>query len=62
MLGEDEAWLQEISMEKEPEDDRLRIWDVDDDHQVTAFTEFGVECLKELVEEHKRQAPDRLRE
>lgn len=62
MLGEDEAWLEEIAMEMEPEDGRLWIWDLDDDHQVTAFTPFGVECLKELVEEYKRQDAVRPRE
>ena len=56
MLGEDEAWLEEIAMEMEPEDGRLYVCDLDDDVAVTAFTPFGIENLKELVEEHKRQA------
>jgi hypothetical protein len=30
-----------------------------EDEAVTAFTPFGVENLKELVEEHKRQAATR---
>ena len=62
MLGEDEAWLEEIALEMEPEDGRIWIWDVDDDHQVTAFTSFGFECLKELIEIHKEQRPLRSRE
>jgi hypothetical protein len=62
MLGEDEAWLQEISKKMEPKDGRLSIWDVDDDHQMTAFTPFGVGRLKERVEESKRQAAVRPRE
>lgn len=37
----------------EPEDGRLYICDVDDDSSITAFTPFGVESLKELVEIHK---------
>ena len=53
MLGEDEAWLEEIALEMEPEDGRLYICDVDDDSSITAFTPFGVESLKELVEIHK---------
>lgn len=53
MLGEDEAWLEEIALEMEPEDGRLYICDVDDDISVTAFTPFGVESLKELIEIHK---------
>lgn len=59
MLGEDEAWLEEIALELEPEDGRLYVCDLDDDDLVTAFTPFGVENLKELVEEYKRQAADR---
>lgn len=62
MLGEDEAWLQEISLELEPEDGRLYVCELDDDDVVTAFTSFGVENLKELVAEYKRQAADRRRE
>ena len=53
LLGEDEAWLEEIAMEMEPDDGRLYICDIDDEINVTAFTPFGVECLKELVEIHK---------
>ena len=45
----------------EPEDGRIWIWDVDDDRQVTAFTPFGVECLKELIEIHKDLRPPRSR-
>lgn len=62
MLGEDETWLQEIALELEPEDGRLYVCDLDDDDVVTAFTPFGVENLKALVAEHKRQAADRRRE
>jgi hypothetical protein len=62
MLGEDEAWLEEIALELDPEDGRLYVCDLDDDVVVTAFTPFGVERLKELVEEYKRQAADRRRE
>lgn len=46
----------------EPEDGCLSIYDLDDDIQVTAFTPFGVECLKELIEIHKDQQPTGPRE
>jgi hypothetical protein len=46
----------------EPEDGRLYICDIDDDVQVTAFTPFGVECLKELLAEVKAQKAARSRE
>jgi len=62
MLGEDEAWLEEIALELEPEDGRLYVCDLDDDVVVTAFTPFRVEKLKELIEEYKRQAAHRRHE
>jgi hypothetical protein len=55
MLGEDEAWLEEIALEMEPEDGRLAVWGTDDDIATTAFTLRGIECLKELIEEHNAQ-------
>lgn len=45
-LGEDEAWLEEIALELEPEDGRLYVCDLHDEVVVTAFTSFGVERLK----------------
>src|SRR5258708_22631985 len=62
MLDEDEALLEEIALDMEPEDGRLYICDIDDDVQVTAFTPFGVECLKELLAEVKAQKAARSRE
>ena len=59
MLGEDEAVLEELALDMEPEDGRLFICDVDDDINVTAFTPFGLECLKELLAEFKSQKASR---
>ena len=54
MLGEDEALLEDIAlMNMDPEDGRLFIVDLDDDVSTTAFTEFGVETLKELLADLK---------
>jgi hypothetical protein len=61
MLGQDEAWLEGIVLELEPEDGRLYVGDLDDDDVVTAFTPFGVENLEQLVEDYKRQAAVRRR-
>jgi hypothetical protein len=52
MLGEDEALLDEIATNMEPEDGCLWIHDVDE-REVIAFTSFGIECLKELIQVHK---------
>jgi hypothetical protein len=53
MLGEDEALLDEIATNMEPEDGCLWVHDVND-REVIAFTPFGIECLKELIQVHKQ--------
>ncbi len=52
MLGEDEEWLHELSITMDPEDGRLYVWGVDDDG-ITAFTEYGIKCLKEIIAEER---------
>jgi len=49
MLREDEDRLHEISIEMEPEDGVIRVYGIDDDG-ITAFTDFGVENLRELLQ------------
>jgi hypothetical protein len=48
MLGEDEDWLHELSIDMFPEDGCLRVYGVGEDG-VTAFTEHGIECLKQII-------------
>jgi len=50
MLGEDEEWLDEISIQLE--DGRLRVLGLGD-AATTAFSPFGVDNLAELVQIHK---------
>ncbi len=52
MLGEDEEWLFEVAEEMDPEDGRLWVVGVGEDG-VMAFTDDGIENLKELVAIHK---------
>ena len=52
MLGEDVDWLSDIAVEMEPKDGCLAVYDVND-QGTTAFTHFGIENLKELIEIHK---------
>ncbi len=59
MLGEDQAWLEQIARGMMPEDGCLDVWDIDDDIAVTAFTPDGVEHLKQLVEIHKDRCQNR---
>ena len=52
MLGEDETWLREISTSMDPEEGHLWVVGVDDD-QTPAFTEYGIECLKQIIIEER---------
>src|ERR1700712_64900 len=53
MLGEDEEWLFEVAEEMDPEDGQLRVVGVGEDG-VMAFTDDGIENLKELIAIHKK--------
>ena len=59
MLGEDEDLLQEISIDMDPEDGRLTVLGPAEE-AITAFTQYGVDNLTELVEMVKAD-PDLLR-
>jgi hypothetical protein len=52
MLGEDETLLHEIATNMEPEDGCLWVHDVEE-RETVAFTPFGIESLKELIEVHE---------
>lgn len=54
LLGEDEDWLHEISISMMPEDGLVAVYGTGDDY-TPAFTEQGVETLRELVEIHKAE-------
>jgi hypothetical protein len=58
MLGEDEDWLHEISIEMEPEDGIISVCGLGEDH-TPAFTDFGIENLRQLVDIYKTE---RMRE
>jgi hypothetical protein len=59
MLGEDENWLHEICTEMDPEDGRLTVLGPGEE-ATTAFTDFGVDNLTELVKIYKAD-PELLR-
>jgi hypothetical protein len=48
MLGEDVEWLHELQIDMEPEDGCLWVHGVGEDG-VPAFTEHGIEHLKEII-------------
>lgn len=58
MLGEDEDWLSDVANEMDQEDGLIWVYGPGDDG-VMAFTDFGIETLRELVEIYKA-SPGRL--
>jgi hypothetical protein len=48
LLGEDEDWLHELSIDMFPEDGRLHVYGVGEDG-ITAFTKDGIENLKQTI-------------
>lgn len=53
MLGEDEGWLHELSINMFPEHGCLWVLGVGDE-ETTAFTEGGIEHLREAIDEVQR--------
>jgi hypothetical protein len=58
MLGEDEDWLYELSIDMFLEDGCLRVYGIGEDG-VTAFTRDGIECLQQIIADERaaRRAP-----
>ena len=52
MLGEDEDWLWDVAVDMDQEDGLIWVYGPGDDG-VMAFTDFGIETLREFVEIHK---------
>jgi hypothetical protein len=48
IIGEDEEWLEELSIFMEPEDGRLYVSGMHDE-TITAFTNFGIENLRDII-------------
>src|SRR5690242_9958590 len=62
LLGEDEDWLHELSIDIFPEDGRLWVYGVGGDG-VTAFAEGGIENLRQIIlnERTAGRAPPRIK-
>ena len=52
MLGEDEDWLHDLSIDMFPEDGCLRVYGVGEDG-VIAFTRDGIECLQQIIADER---------
>jgi hypothetical protein len=62
ILGEDIDLIDDISIDMEPEDERLTIWGVGEDHAV-GFTDFGLDSLQDFIRERRaneKRAEERL--
>jgi hypothetical protein len=52
MLGEDEDWLHELSIDMFAEDGCLWVYGVGEDG-VPAFTQYGIECLQQIIADER---------
>ena len=52
LLGEDEDWLHDLAIDMFPEDGCLHVYGVGEDG-VTAFTEDGIECLRQIIADER---------
>lgn len=55
LLGEDEDWLHDISIEMEPEDGCISVHGPGDEY-TPAFTDLGIENLRQLIDIHRQDA------
>ena len=62
LLGEDEDWLLELSIDMFPEDGCLWVYGVGEDG-VTAFTEDGIENLRQIIVDERTagRAPPQIK-
>jgi hypothetical protein len=53
LLGEDEDWLHELSISMFPEDGCLHVYGIGDGG-LTAFTQYGIDCLiKQIIDDER---------
>ena len=62
LLGEDEDWLHDLSIDMFPEDGCLWVYGVGEDG-VPAFTEYGIESLRQIIADERAagRAPPQVR-
>ncbi len=52
-LGEDADWLADIAIDMEPEDGLIWVYDPEHPDGTMAFSQFGIESLRNLIEIHR---------
>ncbi len=53
MLGVGEDLIDELSLGMDPEDGHLWVYGPGDE-QTEAFTDYGIECLRQLIEDRRK--------
>lgn len=53
-LGEDEDWLADIAIDLQPEDGLIWVYDPEHEGGTMAFSDFGIESLRNLIDIHRR--------
>ena len=53
-LGEDESWLADLAVGMEPEDGLIWVYSPEHPDGVIAFSDFGVENLRDLISRHRQ--------
>jgi hypothetical protein len=61
LLGEDEDWLHDLSINMFPEDGCLHVYGIGEDGE-TAFTQYGIDNLKQIIDDERAagKAPKRI--
>lgn len=54
LLGEDEEWLHDLSIDMFPEDGCLHVYGVGEE-SVTAFTQDGIDNLKQIIDDEHQE-------
>lgn len=62
LLGEDQDWLHDLSIDMFPEDGRLSVYGLGEEDLI-AFTEYGIECLRQIIADKRAagRAPPRVK-
>lgn len=53
LLGEQEEWLHDLSIDMFPEDGCLHVYGIGEDG-VTAFTQDGIDNLKQIIDDERQ--------
>lgn len=58
-LGVEESLIHDLTVDLEPEDGVIWVYDLDDDDGTMPFTDEGIDEVQLLLEEYRRAAPSK---